>query len=770
MTKSRFYIRLTALLCAAVFALTAVYGCDEDKDDDELPPELYETVTNVYTASDMGLPEGFVLSSNRLDISASDICIKGYTYNDPDDPFAGFEQMIIKYNYETNTSERLPYSYLEQEEFVSNSIKITLADGRILLYGLNRFNQSEGRFEYIYIISPDGETEKMIENEYDESARSMFVDSNGNIIILKSWSILTYDSELNLIDTYETEFMLTDGVIIADDQLIVFDSNGYPYTFDRDARRLVEYDYPELPSGELPEMYLGMDGELYLTDSVGLYIASDDGVTLLCDWVNSGYNPDDVEIIAIIDSDRFVADITNPLWTVADYMSSQTTPELLVRVPDEELKSKVILRVAALDVPEFLYNAITLFNRENDTYQVVVDDYSVYSTRESPKGHKEQFDRDIMSGYTPALVLVSGMIYANLDTYTEKDFFADLSPYLDETDIDLLGSIESSFASGGSIYTLPVNFRANTLVAKKSTVKGSNFDGQFTLDRLYEIAGSLEDGEALFSDTIYSNLLRFASSDFVDYANETVSFDNAEFVRLLEFYSNIGSYTDTSLGRIDTSFGYHQVVGDTLVPAFDSGQLKFINLRMLNLDAYLIMKFMFGDDISLCGYPSNTGGALVEGYYSLAICERSELKDGAFEFIKFMLSDEVQTSGANTAEGIPVTVTALEQILGYDEIYIMPEEDRDFITGELSTTFVFYRLREVDENNPYTGGLPHMTLTEADKEAILNFFDQPSSRLASDDQLWNIIDEEYSAYLGGSITVDEAAERIQNRASIYIAE
>ena len=765
MTKSRFYIRLTALFCAAVFALTAVYGCDEDKDDDELPPELYETVTNVYTAADMGLPEGFNTYNNELEISASDIYIKGNTYNDPDDPFAGLDQMIIKYNFETNTSERLPYSYLEQEESLANSIKITLADGQIFLYGTNKFNHPEGRFEYIYIISPDGETENMLKSEYDDIAYSAFADSNGNIILIKLWSILTYDSELNLIDTYETEFSLSDAVMLENDQLIVFDSNGYPYTFDRDARRLVEYDYPELPSGELPQMYLGMDGELYLTDSVGLYIASDDGVTLLCDWVNSGYNPDDVEIIAIIDSDRFVADITNPLWTVADYMSSQTTPELLVRVPDEELKSKVILRVAALDVPEFLYNAITLFNRENETYQVVVDDYSVYFYDESIASPKEQFDRDIMSGYTPALVLVSGMIYANLDTYTDKDFFADLSPYLDETDIDLLGSIESSFASGGSIYTLPVNFHANTLVAKKSTV-----EGQLTLDQLYEIAGSLEDGEALFSDTIYSNLLRFASSDFVDYANETVSFDNAEFVRLLEFYSNIGSYTDTSLGRIDTSFGYHQVVGDTLVPAFDSGQLKFINLRMLNLDAYLIMKFMFGDDISLCGYPSNTGGALVEGYYSLAICERSELKDGAFEFIKFMLSDEVQTSGANTEEGIPVTVTALEQILEYDEIYVMPEEDRDFITGELSTTFVFYRLREVDENNPYTGGLPHMTLTEADKEAILNFFDQPSSRLASDDQLWNIIDEEYSAYLGGSITVDEAASRIQNRASIYIAE
>lgn len=770
MTKSRFYIRLTAILCAAVFALTAVYGCDEDKDDDELPPELYETVTNVYAAADLGLPEGFNTYSIDIDISASDLYIKGNIYNDPNDIFAGFEQLIIKYNLETNKSEHLPYSYLEQEESLANKIKITLTDGRILLYGTNGFNQSEGRFEYIYIISPDGETEKMIENEYDESARSMFVDSNGNIILVKSWSIVTYDSELNLIDTYETEFSLTDSVMIADDQIIVFNDDGYPYTFDRDARRLVEYDYPELPSGELQEMYLGMDGELYLTDSIGLYIASDDGVTLLCDWVNSGYNPDDVEIVTIIDSDRFVADITNPLWTVADYMSSDTTPELLVRVPDEELKSKVILRVAALDVPEFLYNAITLFNRENETYQVVVDDYSVYFYDESIASPKEQFDRDIMSGYTPALVLVSGMIYANLDTYTDKDFFADLSPYLDETDIDLLGSIESSFASGGAIYTLPVNFRANTLVAKKSTVDNSPLDGSLTLDRLYEIADSLEDGEALFSDTIYSNLLRFASSDFVDYANETVSFDNAEFVRLLEFYSDIGSYTDTSLGRIDTGFGYHQVVGDTLLPAFDEGRLKFINLRMLNLDAYLIMKFMFGDDISLCGYPSNTGGALVEGYYSLAICDRSELKDGAFEFIKFMLSDEVQTSGANTAEGIPVTVSALKQVLGYDEIYVMPEEDRDFITGELSTTFVFYRLREVDENNPYTGGLPHMTLTEADKEAILNFFDQPSSRLTSDNKLWNIIDEEYSAYLGGSITVDEAAERIQNRASIYIAE
>lgn len=766
MTKSRFYIRLTALFCAAVFALTTVYGCDED--DDELPPELYETVTNVYAAADMGLPEGFNVSETF--VSDSYILFHGYAYIDQSDSTSETEQFSFKYDIDTGKSEQLPYQALSQTTDLSFINRIILSDGRTILYGIYRYPYPDERIERIYLISPDGETEKLIENEYDEYASAIFIDSNGNIIILKSWSILTYDSELNLVDSYETEFSLTDGVIIADDQLIVFDSNGYPYTFDRDARRLVEYDYPELPSGELPQMYLGMDAELYLTDSIGLYIASDDGVTLLCDWVNSGYNPDDVEIVTIIDSNRFVANITNPLWTVADYMSSDTTPELLVRVPDEELKSKVILRVAALDVPEFLYNAITLFNRENDTYQVVVDDYSVYSTRESPKGHKEQFDRDIMSGYTPALVLVSGMIYANLDTYTDKDFFADLSPYLDETDIDLLGSIESSFASGGRIYTLPVNFRANTLVAKKSTVDNSTLDGSLTLDQLYEIAGSLKDGEALFSDTIYSNLLCFASSDFVDYANETVSFDNAEFVRLLEFYSNIGSYTDTSLGRIDTSFGYHQVVGDTLVPAFDSGQLKFINLRMLNLDAYLIMKFMFGDDISLCGYPSNTGGALVEGYYSLAICESSELKDGAFEFIKFMLSDEVQTSGANTAEGIPVTVTALEQILEYDEIYVMPEEDRDFITGELSTTFVFYRLREVDENNPYTGGLPHMTLTEADKEAILNFFNQPSSRLASDDQLWDIIDEEYSAYLGGSITVDEAASRIQNRASIYIAE
>ena len=130
-------------------------------------------MTNVYAAADLGLPEGFNTYSIDIDISASDLYIKGNIYNDPNDIFAGFEQLIIKYNLETNKSERLPYSYLEQEESLANKIKITLTDGRILLYGTNGFNQSEGRFEYIYIISPDGETEKMIENEYDESARSM---------------------------------------------------------------------------------------------------------------------------------------------------------------------------------------------------------------------------------------------------------------------------------------------------------------------------------------------------------------------------------------------------------------------------------------------------------------------------------------------------------------------------------------------------------------------------------------------------------------------
>jgi len=62
------------------------------------------------------------------------------------------------------------------------------------------------------------------------------------------------------------------------------------------------------------------------------------------------------------------------------------------------------------------------------------------------------------------------------------------------------------------------------------------------------------------------------------------------------------------------------------------------------------------------------------------------------------------------------------------------------------------------------------TITDKDKQKLLDFLNSTDVKSYTDDTITEIVDEEFSQYEADAISAEEAAKRIQNRVFTYINE
>lgn len=71
---------------------------------------------------------------------------------------------------------------------------------------------------------------------------------------------------------------------------------------------------------------------------------------------------------------------------------------------------------------------------------------------------------------------------------------------------------------------------------------------------------------------------------------------------------------------------------------------------------------------------------------------------------------------------------------------------------------------------PCLPGADPINLNDADIEKLTGLITSIENTAIYDEALFNIVQAEFNAYMGSSATAEEAAARIQSRASIYVAE
>jgi len=324
----------------------------------------------------------------------------------------------------------------------------------------------------------------------------------------------------------------------------------------------------------------------------------------------------------------------------------------------------------------------------------------------------------------------------------------------DLTRDDILGCVRSMYGLNDKLFHLPINFTIYTAVGKSTNV-GSEL--HFTIDEMFNLYNSLPKDTYLYSfggKAILSRILETSITDFIDYESGKCSFTSDKFINILKFAKNY-NFDDN----------YNCVLNQP--PAIDYARNDEIYLFWYffeNIKSYITAKYAFGVDdnsdfeIVFKGFPSSSShGTIINTMYTLAITDTSKVKEGAWEFIKYCISDEIQTTKVILDTGFPVKTSALRTALNEAmEKYYHPYD---------SAGYIWVLTYEESWGLPK----PIYRLTQTDADRIFNFLNTVESR-RTDKMVMDIITEELNVFWAGDVSAERCAEIIQSRVFIYVNE
>ena len=335
------------------------------------------------------------------------------------------------------------------------------------------------------------------------------------------------------------------------------------------------------------------------------------------------------------------------------------------------------------------------------------------STFSSDEAGLSKFQGELAAGSFDLVVFSDGV-------KTMNNEFVDLYTYLDaDGDIsreNFLPGLLEGLSTNGKLTEIWNGVMIMTLAGRESLVGDGTGLTVADCRQIVQDSGSvqsildnkLSDQGGLRSDTL-QNLAWTAACAFVDKNSASCSFDSREFKDLLELCGTIKANPDST--GSDFLLNVVQVA--------NAGALDYLE-QMLGPCSYV-------------GYPN--GGQGVH-YYSLniaggramAIPANGQNKDGAWGFIKYMLSESVQWEVARGAISIPVIRSVAEEYNRqnynqeqYDKLATLIERTRFVQTGADATV----------------------------REMII---------------------EVCQPYLAGDKSLEETAKLLQSRVSIYMAE
>lgn len=297
----------------------------------------------------------------------------------------------------------------------------------------------------------------------------------------------------------------------------------------------------------------------------------------------------------------------------------------------------------------------------------------------------------------------------------DSPYLEDLYPYLDDDpDLsrdDLVPAVLSSLEVDGALRSLPATFDVVTLSAKTADVGEAN---RWTLEEM-RAALTRHPGQHLlpgeFTRTEFLKWIADVSTgEFIDWASHTASYDSEDFRAYLRFCAYL---PDAPASRAERDTWESLARFEVLQNAVCLQQLTDL----------------WGEPFTLIGFPAESGnGSFFEcTTLHLGISANSRQKDLAWEFVRLALSRENQQRLA--------------------ERWYSPVR-YDVMTAQL----------EADVSD------------EAVRAQYLQLVSQPLIFIGYNEDISQIVLDEGAAFFNGTHTAEEAAERIQNRVTLYLSE
>lgn len=389
--------------------------------------------------------------------------------------------------------------------------------------------------------------------------------------------------------------------------------------------------------------------------------------------------------------------------------------------------------------------AVKEFNRSNENYIVQIKDYSdgkslMEMDETEFNNAATQMDMDIINGNSPDIIVRNAY---DITRYIQLDLFENLYSFMENSDgikrEDLIPNIIAGAEIDSELPVIMTNFYIDTSVAKTKNIPEESIN--WTVDDVFNTLNSLPDDMSFFfgetsKNAVASYILTIAENDFVDYGSNTCSFDSDEFIELLR-----------KIDALDFD-DYTQYDTDGMAFMRDKYLINQISLCGVSDAVYNIYSGN-GEEMSFLGYPTADGG---KNYLSaeeiLGILKTSDCKEGAWEFINFLLTESnLPLDLEDRNIGIPITEAHFRSLLdaeGEDSI----REPREF----------FWQNGQ------------EIALTEEQIAEYEQFIRSIDGSFFKNTNISNIVWQELQSMLGGESTPEKCAEMIQDRSETYLSE
>lgn len=653
-------------------------------------------------------------------------------------------------------------------------------DGNI--YGIrNYYSETYAGEEYsstndyaLLCWSPDGSIvwEASLNDMQTEGSYSwvnnMFVNTDGSLTVLLSgdkWEKCTVTEEglkdrKDLPETAATLFGNSNATIPTGDgkaYIVYWDESNYTdmyiVTYDpvtdaisektKLSDTLANSGYYNLVSGE---------GDLmYYSDSNGLfsYNVKTQEAKQIMSYINSDLATSSMNNFLILDDQQFIA-------FYYDYESGTTRGGLFTYVKPEDIKDRTVLVLAGNYVDYSLKKRVVEYNKTNENYRIVVKEYNTYNTSEDYSLGVKQLNNDIISGGMPDILIVDNEI--PMESYINKGLVANVDDLIagDEelSKNDYLQNAWDAYRVNGKLYYVIPSFYISTIVGKESIFGDRT---SITMEELQAIQSTMPEGTAIFSDIVRDGFLytmmSYCGSDFVDVSTGKCSFDTDNFVAMLEYAGTLPEEYGEDYWGEDYWNNYESQFREnrTLL-----SQISISSIRDLNGT----INGSFGEDVSFVGFPtdSDMGSVLRAGNTMYALSAKSKNLDGAWEFLRYYLTQEYQDTIQDQEYNLPILRSSFENS-------VKAAMEKPFYLDENGNKV------EYDETYYINGEeitLPQLTQEQVDK--IVNFVESVNKRAYYNEAISNIISEEAGAYFSGQKSARDVAAVIQSRVQVYVNE
>lgn len=472
------------------------------------------------------------------------------------------------------------------------------------------------------------------------------------------------------------------------------------------------------------------------------YNMGDEAPTEILNWIDCDINSSDLIAFAMLEDGRVLA--VTSYWT-----EDSNTIELafLTKKKGSEVPEKKIITYSTMYLGYDTRKQVIDFNKKNQEYRIEIKEYM--QMNDDYEAGLTQMNSDIVSGNMPDIIDVSN---GTTQQYATKGLLEDLYPYLDN-DAELkrenyLPNILKAYEVDGKLYTISPFFTINTVIAKKSVVGDRS---SITLDELINMVKELPDNVELYDYGTKSTVLMYNimmnMDQYVDWNTGECKFNGDDFVKALEFAN-----------YFDLEFDYDRMGGNT-AGRLQSGELLMLNTGISGITDYQMYEAMFGEPVAFIGYPTNKdNGSFISGSgASLAMSSKSKNKDGVWQFIRTMLTEDAQQQ--TDGYGFPIMKSALE--LMFEDA--MEQEYYEDVDGN--------KVKQMKTSWGYDDfNVDIYAATQEQADIVRGLIEGVDSLYQYNEQITAIVDEEAAAFFEGQKNSKEVADIIQSRVQIYVNE